>query len=199
MTIPFRGKYIVCFGLFSLLAACQPSSANGSPAGSVATFTPTATIQPPSHLTICMGEEPPSLYLYSGSGLAMHTVLETVYDGPIDSVNFAYQPVILDSIPSIENGGAVLQPVTVKQGDQIVNDEGVAAPLTPGMRYRPTGCTDDSCVAKYESGEAKLDQLVVTFHLQSGLLWSDGQPLTADDSVYSYELSASKEDRKSVV
>ncbi len=32
-----------------------------------------------------------------------------------------------------------------------------------------------------------MDQLAVKFTLRDGLNWSDGSPLTAQDSVYSYE------------
>ena len=34
-----------------------------------------------------------------------------------------------------------------------------------------------------------MDQLVVRYRLKSGLSWSDGTPLTADDSLYSYEVA----------
>jgi ABC-type transport system substrate-binding protein len=35
-----------------------------------------------------------------------------------------------------------------------------------------------------------MDQMVVTFTMLAGLQWSDGSPLTADDSAYSFELAA---------
>jgi peptide/nickel transport system substrate-binding protein len=35
-----------------------------------------------------------------------------------------------------------------------------------------------------------MDQLVVTFTLRSGLSWADGTPLTASDSVYSFEVAS---------
>ena len=138
-----------------------------------------------------MGEEPKSLYLYGAGDLAARTILEAVYDGPIDSLNYSYTPVILKSLPTLDNSGAILKQVTVKQGDKIFDDNGAAAPLVPGVKYRPAGCTDSSCVATYSGGTVTMDQLQVTFVLKSGLLWSDGQPLTADDSVYSFELSSS--------
>jgi peptide/nickel transport system substrate-binding protein len=177
-----------------VLAGCQGSSSitPGTPLPTAGN-TPTGTILAPRSLTICMGDEPKSLYLYGGGGLATRTVLETVYDGPIDSLTYSYTPVILKSLPTIDNGGAVLRQVSVKQGDKIFGDNGAAAALVPGVKYRPSGCSDASCVATYSSGAVTMDQLQVTFVLKSGLLWSDGQPLTADDSVYSYELSASKD------
>jgi peptide/nickel transport system substrate-binding protein len=174
-----------------VLAGCQGSSSitPGTPLPT-AQNTPTGTILPPRSLTICMGEEPKSLYLYGGGGLATRTVLETVYDGPIDSLNYSYTPVILERLPTIDNGGATLKTVTVNAGDKIFDDNGAAALLVPGVKYRPAGCTDASCVETYSSGAVTMDQMQVTFQLKPGLLWSDGQPLTADDSVYSYELSS---------
>jgi peptide/nickel transport system substrate-binding protein len=38
-----------------------------------------------------------------------------------------------------------------------------------------------------EKWETSADGLTWTFHLRSGVKWSDGQPLTADDVVYSYQ------------
>jgi peptide/nickel transport system substrate-binding protein len=174
------------------LAGCEGSSSI-TPATSFPTagLIPSATVPPARSLTICMGEEPKSLYLYGGGGLAAHTVLEAVYDGPIDSRNYSYVPVILEQLPTIENKGAILRTVSVKQGDKIFDDFGAAALLVPGVKYRPAGCTDSSCVATYSGGTVTMDQLEVTFRLLPDLLWSDGQPLTADDSLYSYEVSTS--------
>ena len=180
-----RKILILTAGAVLLLAACQNQITPGTPVPSV---TPTATTRPARSLTICMGEEPRSLYLYDGGGLAARTVLETVYDGPIDTLNYSYKPVILEQVPTIANGGAVLQTVTVQPGDKIINDSGAVASLVPNIRYRPAGCNDPSCVASYKEGTVQMDQLVVTFRLKSGLRWSDGEALTADDSLYSYEL-----------
>jgi len=192
----FRFAKILWFAVLSSLwlAACQGSTSitPGTPVPTAA-LTPSATSKPPRSLTICMGEEPKSLYLYGGGGLAARTVLETVYDGPIDSLNYAYSPVILESLPTLENKGAVVQTVTVKENDRVFDDYGVDAPLKVGTKYRPAGCNDPACVATYAGGPVTMDQLVVTFTLRQDLLWSDGEPLTADDSVYSFELSTDPE------
>ncbi len=176
------------------LAGCQGSSAiTSEPPTPSAAVSPTATVPPERTLTICMGEEPKSLYLYGGGGLATRTVLEAVYDGPIDATNYTYTPVILEDLPTIENGGAALKAVTVNQGDKIYDDFGAAALLVPGVKYRPSGCADPSCVATYAGGAVMMDQLEATFRMLPDLLWSDGEALTADDSVYSYEVSTSAE------
>jgi peptide/nickel transport system substrate-binding protein len=193
---PSIHKMIFCAGAtILLLAACQNQTTEtaGTALLPSATAQATATGKPPRSLTVCMGEEPNSLYLYYGGGLAAHTILDAVYDGPIDTLNYSYTPVILEQVPTLENGGTVLQPVTVQPGGKIINDAGAVAALVPNVRYRPSGCADSSCVATYSEGPVVMDQLVATFRMKSGLLWSDGKPLTADDSLYSYELASSPE------
>ncbi|HWL44774.1 MAG TPA: ABC transporter substrate-binding protein [Ilumatobacter sp.] len=44
-----------------------------------------------------------------------------------------------------------------------------------------------------ESWDVSDDGLTVTYHLREGLLWSDGEPLTADDVVYTIERSRDEE------
>jgi peptide/nickel transport system substrate-binding protein len=190
-TIRIRRNTALCTVVAILaLSACQNTGAT-TPAVSGETGTPVPTARPLRNLTVCMGEEPRSLYLYGGGGLAARSVLEALYDGPIDTLNYAYAPVILEQAPSIENDGTVLQSVTVEPEAKILDDAGAVASLVPGVRYRPAGCTDPECVETYSEGSVEMDQLVVTFRLRSGLRWSDGEPLTADDSVYSYELASS--------
>ncbi len=189
----FKPILLACLSAL-FLAACQGSTSitPGSPIPTAA-LTPSATVVPPRSLTLCLGEEPKSLYLYGGGGLGARTVLESVYDGPIDSLNYSYTPVILETLPTVENKGAVLKTVTVKENDKIFDDFGVDVPLKKGTKYRPAGCADSACVATYAGGTVTMDQLVATFTLKPDLLWSDGEPLTADDSVYSFELSTAAE------
>ena len=62
---------------------------------------PTATARPRA-LTICLGAEPDSLWLYGSSMLVKNTVLESVYDGPIDPLDYDFQPVILENFPVLQ-------------------------------------------------------------------------------------------------
>lgn len=157
-----------------------------------ATPEPTATELPRS-LTICVGAEPDTLYRYGGSMLTMYNVLEAIYDGPIDSNSYGYQPVILVKIPSLADGDAVLQQVRVSFGTPVVDSAGNPTPLASGVVYRPSGCRGDECEETYQGGEVLMDQLVVTFVLLDGLKWSDGHPLTARDSAYSYRLASDQD------
>ncbi len=156
------------------------------------TDTPTPLPPPPSLVTVCLGNEPNSLFLYDALSLSAHSVLQAVYDGPIDVVDYTPRPVILQRMPSLENGGAAIQSVTVQPGAAIVNADGQPAALAEGVLYRPSGCMDASCVRQYTGSQpVEMDQLLVRFELIPGLLWSDGASLTADDSLFSYELALS--------
>lgn len=152
---------------------------------------PTSTAEPlaqPS-LTICLGQEPNSLYPFGELNDAAENVLAAVYDGPLDTVDFEYQPVILTKLPDLENGDAQIVSLTVQAGDSVIDADGNPVTLKVGDRIRPAGCRNDDCALTY-NGDApiEMDQMVVTFHLRPDLTWSDGTPLTADDSVYAFEL-----------
>ena len=117
--------------------------------------------------------------------------LAAVYDGPIDTNGYAYQPVILEKLPSLTDGDAQLVPVSVYVGDEVVDADNVPVTLAPGVRVRPAGCRSADCAIVYDgTAEIQMDQMVVNFRLRPGLTWSDGVPLTAYDSVYAYLLAA---------
>lgn len=68
---------------------------------------PTETSEPtpteaPRRLGVCTGAEPDTLYLYGGAMYVGNTIQEAIYDGPIDSLGFDYQPVILEKLPSLQ-------------------------------------------------------------------------------------------------
>jgi peptide/nickel transport system substrate-binding protein len=106
--------------------------------------------------------------------------------------NYAENPVILEKLPSLNGGDARLQPVQVNTGDLIVDSAGNPVNLETGVVYRPSGCTEVTCTQSYSGDQPiTMDQLVLDFKLLQGIKWSDGTPLTAADSVYSYEIARS--------
>ncbi|MCJ7701117.1 MAG: hypothetical protein MUO62_06005, partial [Anaerolineales bacterium] len=152
------------------------------------TAIPTSTPEPPRVLTIC-SQEPTSLFLYGDTGSAARSVLQAIYDGPVDMINFNLEAVILERIPSIENGDAWFQPMEVAQGELIVDAHGNWVSLAEGVEYRPSGCTDTDCSQTYQGQDpVQMDLLVVQFQLLPGLVWSDGVSLTASDSVFSFRV-----------
>ena len=184
-----------------VLAACTvgrvPSTVvvTVEPSPEVRVVTPTPPPPPPPVLVLCYGQEPRSLYLYSGQlNLTAWNLLELLYDGPIDYREYQDVPVILERLPSLENGDAVIEPVTVRLGDTIVDADGRVVRLQPGVRYRPAGCTSDECVRTLgpDEEEAVLDRLTVRFRLRRDVRWSDAWGVTAEDSVFSYQLARTK-------
>jgi peptide/nickel transport system substrate-binding protein len=122
-------------------------------------------------------------------------VREAIYDGPIDERGFDYQPVILEKLPSLADGDAVIEPVSVQAGDWVVDDNGDMVQLSPGVVVRPAGCRYQDCAVTFAQGTLQMDQLSATFRLLESVKWSDGTPLTAADSVFSFELARDPETR----
>jgi peptide/nickel transport system substrate-binding protein len=157
---------------------------------------PTPEPPPPKMLIVCLNQEPDSLFLYSDAylhGDAYHetnTILQAIYDGPLDIVDYEIKPVILERIPNIQTGeDVILEEVTLREGDVYLNPETLLPEvLTTGKPYLPSGCRDLSCMEDYLDGDATGDRMVVDFHILPGLMWSDGEPLKAEDSVFSFEL-----------
>ncbi len=179
-----------------LLAAVLLTACNGTPTPTTLPLTPTdspsatptATPEPLSELTVCLGREPLTLYLYGGSSRAQWSVLEAIYDGPIDRRGYVDQPVILTGLPSLDNGDALISPVSVQRGQMVQTADSKLAPLDTGLNVLPAGCSDAGCAVAWDGTSAlEMDQQRLTYRLISGLTWSDGAPLTAADSVYSFQ------------
>ena len=152
--------------------------------------TPTATPVPSRTLTICLGEEPNTLYPLGGPNAAARSVLEAIYDGPMDVVGYNYQPTILASVPSIAGGDALIESAPVQAGDLIVDAGGNLVPLATGLSVRPAGCLSDDCAITYDGvSPLEMDQMIVSFTMLENLVWSDGEPLTADDSLFAYNVA----------
>ncbi|MCD6356026.1 MAG: hypothetical protein J7L66_01965 [Anaerolineaceae bacterium] len=158
---------------------------------------PTATLAIPTpvpltELNICLGYEPRSLYRYQVGSQAGREILRALYDGPIDVFSSGEkEAVILEKIPNFSDGSASFTSVAVNEGDEVVNSYGDLVSLKAGTPVFPAGCTSASCVVKWDgTSELAVNQLTVTYTLKEGLKWSDGQPLTAADSVYAFQVAA---------
>lgn len=189
-------RSLLTFVLFVfILSACQfPMGTDlETPTPTVVlppTPVPTATPVPSRTLVVCLGQEPNTLYPLGEPNTAAQSVLEAIYDGPMDVVGYNYQPVILQRIPSIATGDALLESTPVKNGDLIIDAGGNLSYLDTGLRVRPAGCRSDDCAVTYDGvSSLEMDQMIVNFGLLENLVWSDGEPLTADDSVFAYNLA----------
>ena len=173
----------------------SPTPAVGAAPTNTSSAAPSATptfepAPPPRTLVICLAQEPQTLYPPQVSSLVERHVLEAVYDGPVDNRAYQYQPVILSKLPSLADGDAVIERVKVKAGERVLDENGERVTLGLGVRLHPAGCRSNDCSIVYDgSSEIEMDQMRVSFKLLSGLLWSDGAPLTAADSLYAYQLT----------
>ena len=153
---------------------------------------PTPTPKKTETLTVCLGKEPATLFFYEESSRAMWSVLESIYDGPFDTGDGEAVPVIFDEIT------VRTEPVSVRRGDIIADIGKNAVELKPGTVFLPfepaAGCSGTSCLLTWDilREEAAMPQTVITFRLKEGLVWSDGTPLTAEDSVFSMILNGTK-------
>lgn len=181
--------------LLLLLAACG-SPAETSPTPGLPQ--PDASAPPPGDapagslpsLTVCMGDAPNSLHPYAAPNVWARLFQEAIYPSAYHVEDSTLQPGLLASLPSLGDGSAVLAPVPVTLGQMVLTADGSPQPLDLGVFVRPAGCNSADCALIYDPEQPLLmDQLQVTFTLPTGLTWGDGTPVTADDSVYSFELN----------
>jgi len=152
--------------------------------------TPTPLPEGPKTLVACMGQEPDTLYIYGSVMLAASHIRNAIYDGPIDNLSFDYQPVILEELPYLDTGKTVINKVTVKAGDKVIDNNGNAVELTDTFTgtLRLAGCYAADCAVPFTGGEVEMEQMVTTFTIRDGVMWADGTPVTAADSVFSFKL-----------
>jgi len=141
-----------------------------------------------------MPYEPNTLYEYAVGGnresvLARAAVLDALGDGPIDHRAFDYQPVILQKLPSLKDGDAVVEAATVRDGEALVDTVGNIVGLGAGVRYfDPSG---NEQVYNGKAGSVQAMKMTVAFKLLPALKWEDGEPLTTDDVLFAWEISKS--------
>jgi peptide/nickel transport system substrate-binding protein len=165
--------------------------------GTAAPLLPPATDLPPEPKTavVCLAHEPESLYLYSplrlygAANREADAVLSAIYDGPFDIRGYGVEAVILEKAPSLADGDARLEAVSVGDGDIYLNPETLQPDqLRTGRPFLPSGCRDRTCEQIFRGGQVTMDRMVVEFHLLPDVRWSDGQPVTAEDSAFSFQV-----------
>jgi len=195
----WRCVLALLMALALLVVSCEPQvvtvTVTTPPETVVVTATPSPTPTPqpppPKVLTVCLDGEPDTLYLYGGSRLAASRhVMEALYDGPIDYVNYVHQAVILQKIPSISDGDAFIRKVLVREGRQVVDATGGVVELAEGTLVRPAGCYAEDCAVEFDGKPLWMDNMEVLFALREDVTWSDGEPVTAADSVFALQVAS---------
>lgn len=173
------------------VAATQPT-ATAAP-----TNTPTPTPAPPTptpvplkELVVCMAAEPADLYWYGDSSLAATAVRHALYENLYTTLAYDYQPQALRKLPSLRDGDAAIRAVDVQENDLVVSAAGNLVRLLPGTQI--VDADGNAIIYRTPAEDAPLQQMqqmVVEFTFDS-LVWSDGTPVTAEDSVYSFHIAA---------
>jgi peptide/nickel transport system substrate-binding protein len=169
-------------------AATMTPTTMAPPTETIAAPTATATATPPAasvkEMIVCLATEPDSLYLYSQQSLAQQHIHHAIYEALYTQRAYSYQSLGLARLPHLTQGDARLETVTVTAGDIVVDTSGIIIPLDLGITVADAG----GQAVTYEGSPINVVQMVVDFELEP-LVWSDGQPVTAADSVFSYNLA----------
>jgi peptide/nickel transport system substrate-binding protein len=140
----------------------------------------------PTDLIICMAQEPETLYWYGTNMLVKAAVLHGVYENLTTNLSYGYQAQGLEKLPSLADGDAVINVVDVAPGDTVADVSGEVVTLEAGVTVKNAAGED----VEYDGSSAlQMEQMAVDFTFKP-LVWSDGTPVTADDSVYAFELGS---------
>jgi len=146
---------------------------------------------PQKVLSICLGDEPSSLFLYGDQSTSARIIRQAIYDWTVADPAIGAVSALLEVIPSLENGQVTISQVEVFPGENIIDSKGNFAILANGTHFRPTGCFGLSCEEIFEDQTSIImDQVRVEFNIRTGISWSDGTPVSVADSVYSYQVAA---------
>ncbi|MEZ4590334.1 MAG: ABC transporter substrate-binding protein [Chloroflexota bacterium] len=174
-------------------AATAVPQATDLPEATATPAPPTPTPLPPKPMTVCLGAEPTSLFLYGDDSLAATAVRHALYENLYTTLNYDYQPQGLQKLPSLDDGDARIGLIEVQEGDLIVNSAGNVVFLVPGVQFvRGDGefVIFDRTLTAEGAEPLLMQQMTVDFTFQP-MTWSDGTPVTAADSVFSYQIAAS--------
>jgi peptide/nickel transport system substrate-binding protein len=154
------------------------------------TPTPLEVLEPPKELTICLSEEPATLYPYARAvaGEPARHIWPSLYEPMVTNLSYEYQARGIVKLPSMADGDAQIRTVQVQQGDAVLDVNQDVVTLRPGVTVVNAAGEEET----FRDGSLTMSQLWVSFQLQP-LVWSDGTPVTADDSVFSFELAADSE------
>ncbi len=138
----------------------------------------------PEHLVVCLTEEPASLFPYATDQVGAAPIHHAIFENNITQRNFGYQAHGIEKLPSLDDGDARLETITVTAGELIVDAAGRVVELEIGVELRNAAGE----VVVFAGEPVVMEQLTVDFTLKPRI-WSDGRAVTAVDSVFSFELA----------
>ena len=140
-------------------------------------------------LVVALSQEPASMYTLRESSAVQRTVGYLVFEGAVSQYNYNYQTDTQAEIPTLDNGGIVINTVDVAEGTEIIDASGVPTDPDGNLLTLAAGVSiqnDAGETVVYESGSVKMRQLVITYKFQENLTWSDGTPVSKADFELAY-------------
>lgn len=134
-------------------------------------------------------QEPASLFTLVESAAVAAMVSQLISALPATTYDYDYQAKALKSLPTVDNGGAVLSEVEVSAGDMVWDVNGEAVELAPGVSViNAAGET-----VEFSGDPITMSQLSVTFEYVDGLKWADGEPFKQADFELGNKINCDKE------
>ena len=141
-------------------------------------------------IILALSQEPASLFTLVENAFVA-TLASTLIQGVgITSLDYDFAAnMYFTELPTLENKGATLVAVDVKDGDKVINAAGDVVELKSGEKIRVVDAAGDLPLygdlklkeIEYTGGGAQMPQMTMNWKLESGLKWSDGNPLVAAD------------------
>ena len=150
--------------------------------------TPTPPEPEPKELIVCQAAEPDSLFLYSTRMLDKENIHHAIYENLVTQLNYGYQAQGIEKLPNLDDGDAVLQTVTVQAGDTVLSADDEVVTLAEGVAVLNAAGER----VMFDGTPLEMSQLVVDFTLKP-MVWSDGTPVSAADSVFSFGVNRTVE------
>lgn len=142
----------------------------------------------PKELVVCQAAEPDSLFLYSTRMLDKENIHHAIYENLVTQLNYGYQAQGIEKLPSLDDGDTVLQTVTVQAGDTVLSAADEVVSLAEGVEV--VNAVGERVT--FDGTPLEMGQLVVDFTLKP-MVWSDGTPVSAADSVFSFAVNRTVE------
>jgi ABC-type transport system substrate-binding protein len=151
-------------------------------------------------IVVALGQEPQSLFLLQESAAVAEIVGQLIFGVDFTQYSYSHQNVGLegDDFPRLENGGAKLTEVEIKDGDVLVNADGDVGTFKGGKLLDAEG-KELRLKVKNANGEevdlvagVKVPQLSVTFRFKPRK-WSDGEDLKNADFALGYKVACDRE------
>ena len=198
-----RRKFTLFMLAFSLLLAACNNTAPTLPAvptdevpeATAVLPEPSPTAVPEKILNVCTALETKSLSpLASQMNVAEKNQLSLMIPEALSVNPQNGESLFFEQIPTEENGGVVLEPVTVRVGQPILDASGTRVYLAEGtlIEHAIIYSLDNPVVWNHEQ-DYQMNQFSVSFKLKPDLKWSDGEALTAEDFVFAYQLASQQE------